>query len=192
MRTAHRHGYPVPEVFRVDGSDMEMERVDGADLLSELARTPWRYRRVARLLADLHLRLRSVPIAGLDLRPLGEPVEALVHADLHPGNVMISPSGPVVIDWEGAGLGPADTDAAVVWLLLTIADADDVPRLVRPLVPVVRRLLLRSFLARVGRPRPATVALVCDGRLADPNMRPHELDRIRRFRTRHAGRPRVS
>jgi len=186
MRAARRHVYPVPEVYRVAGAEMEMERADGPDLLDELARAPWRYRQVARTLADLHLRLRAIPVDGLQLGVVGEPVEALVHGDLHPGNVIVTATGPVVIDWESAGVGPLDTDAANVWLLLTIADADNVPRLVRPLVPLVRRALLRSFLGRVGRPRPATVAGVCDDRLADPNMRPHEIDRIRRFRAHHA------
>jgi aminoglycoside phosphotransferase (APT) family kinase protein len=185
MRAARHHGYPVPEVFRVDGTDMEMERVDGNDLLDELARAPWRYRRIAHVLADLHLRLRDVPIDGLTLAAVDAPVEALVHGDLHPGNVIATRAGPVVIDWEGAALGPADTDAATVWLLLTIADADGVPTLVRPLVPMLRRALLRSFLGRVGRPRAATVARVCDARLGDGNMRPHERDRIRRFRDEH-------
>jgi hypothetical protein len=61
----------VPEVYRVDGADMEMERVDGADLLDQLASAPWRYRRVARTLADLHLRLRAIPVEGLQLGAVG-------------------------------------------------------------------------------------------------------------------------
>lgn len=188
MRTARAHGYPVPEVFRVDGAEMEMERVDGVDLLDELASRPWRVRHFARTLAELHLRLRAVPVDGLTLGTMGEPVEALVHGDLHPGNVIATAAGPVVIDWESAALGPNDADAATVWLLLTIADADGVPRPLRPLVPLLRRMLLRVFLARVGRPRSTTVTLVCQGRLDDPNMRPHERERIRSFCDRHGAR----
>lgn len=181
MRTARHHGYPVPEVFRVDGSDMEMERVDGDDLLALLARRPWRARRVARTLADLHLRLRDIPV------PDGAG-DALVHGDLHPGNVVVTSAGPMVIDWENARTGPADTDAAIVWLLLTVADADGVPALLRPVVPVLRRAVLRRFLREVGTPSTTTVASVCAERLGDPNMRPTERERIRRFRERH-GRP---
>ena len=188
MQVARGHGFPAPEVFRVEGRDMEMARVDGPALLALLAGAPWRAAQLGRTMADLHLRLRDVPTDGLALRTIGEPAETLVHGDLHPGNVIMTTSGPSVIDWENAGLGPSDTDAATVWLLLDVADADGVPRLVRPLVPLLRRIFLRSFLARVGRPRPATVALVCDIRLADPNMRPRERDRIRGVRRRHATR----
>jgi aminoglycoside phosphotransferase (APT) family kinase protein len=185
MRAAHTHGFPVPEVFGVDGADMLMERVDGIDLLTRLGRRPWEVRRIARVLAELHVRLASIPVDQVDVATVIEPREALVHGDLHPGNVLVAGRGPVVIDWEGAGTGPRDADIATTWLLLSIADADDVPVLVRPFVNLVRAMLVRGFLAGVARPRPETVRAVCDDRLGDPNMRPHERDRIRRFRAEH-------
>lgn len=185
MRLAHEHAYPVPEVFSVDGPDMVMERVDGRNLLDNLAERPWRIRSTGRLLADLHNRLAAVPVDGAAIRTVfGEP-EVLVHGDLHPGNVLAAPGGPVVIDWENAGLGPHDADVATTWLLMSIADPDDVGRLIRPLLSTVRRFLIGSFLAAVERPRPETLRAVCERRLDDPHMSAAEKDRIRQFLANH-------
>ena len=41
----------------------------------------------------------------------------LVHPDCHVGNVIRSPRGPVLFDWEGAGVGPMV--AALGWLLFS-------------------------------------------------------------------------
>ncbi len=42
--------------------------------------------------------------AGLP-RPFGA-AERIVHLDLHPGNVMLTAGGPVVIDWTNVAAGP--------------------------------------------------------------------------------------
>jgi serine/threonine protein kinase len=186
MRAAHRNGYPVPEVFDVDGADMVMERVDGTDYLSLLTRRPWRARQVGRILAELHNRLLDVPIEGLGLAAHAEPAEALVHGDLHPGNVLASPEGPVVIDWENAGTGPRDGEVASTWLVLSIGDPDDVPAPVCALVSTIRRSLISSFMAGVDRPSPATIVRVCELRLDDPNLSAAEKDRIREIGAAHA------
>lgn len=48
---------------------------------------------------------------------------ALLHGDLHPGNVLMSPEGPVVIDWFDAALGHP------------IADITRTSILIRPTIP---------------------------------------------------------
>jgi aminoglycoside phosphotransferase (APT) family kinase protein len=183
MRWAMSGGYPVPTVHAVAGSDMVLDRIEGDDMLARLASRPWQAAKLGRLLAGLHLRLRDVPIA--DGLPSIEPVEVLVHNDLHPGNVLMTAEGPVVIDWEGAMLGPADFDVATAWMLMVVAVPDDLQWYLRPIVGLVRRSLARSFLRRAGRPSSATVQLVCERRLADPNMRPSERENIAAFARRH-------
>ena len=42
MRYLHKAGYPVPEVFAVDGTDLVMQRLHGRDMLADLASRPWR------------------------------------------------------------------------------------------------------------------------------------------------------
>ena len=100
-------------------------------------------------------------------------------------NVILTGEGPVVIDWEGARLGPRDADVAATWLLLEIAEVDDISRLLRPLVGLIRSQLLRAFLARVPAPSAPTVRAICASRLTDHNMKPVELERIRAFREQH-------
>jgi aminoglycoside phosphotransferase (APT) family kinase protein len=186
MRAVRAAGYPVPQVYAVDGSDMVMDRIDGVDLLTHLTKRPWQARRVGAMLADLHRQLAAVPIGDIELTAVFGHPESFIHGDLHPGNVLLAASGPVVIDWEGAGIGLCDADTAGTWLLLETAEVDDVPRVVRPLVGLIRRTLLRAFLRGVDPPRAETVAAVCEARLRDTNMRPRELDRIREFASRHS------
>ena len=56
-------GYPAPEVYEVsdDGLDMVMQRVDGVTMLDDLGDHPWRLRRYALMLADLHTQLGVIP-----------------------------------------------------------------------------------------------------------------------------------
>ena len=106
MRAAWAADYPVPEVFDADGRDLVMERLVGPTMLKMLGDRPWRYARIADQLADLHTRLAALQIDASGLAVRFEPAECVVHLDLHPGNVVLTPRGPVVIDWSNAGMGP--------------------------------------------------------------------------------------
>jgi aminoglycoside phosphotransferase (APT) family kinase protein len=167
------HGFPVPEVHEAGGRDMVMDRIEGIEQIDDLKRRPWRVAAHGRLLADLHRRLDDVP-------PLDG--GAVVHGDLHPGNVLLSPDGPVVIDWSNAGPGDRAADVATTWMLL----ATGVPpggRLELAAAAVLRRLLLRAFLGGVdvdaARQR---LPEVCDRRLDDPNLLPEEVAAVRALR----------
>ena len=191
MRAVRAAGYPVPEVFDVEGGDMVMERVPGVDMVKDIERRPWRARRYGAMLADLHRRLGEIPVdpsAVADDRvpaAYGTP-EVFVHGDLHPMNVMLTDHGPVVIDWEGSRIGPPDADAAITWMLLEIGELDDVPRWLRPIVGLVRGQLVRRFRAGVAPASPATIRAVCEFRLTrDRNMRPVEQERIKHFMAEH-------
>lgn len=181
MRAARTGGVSTPRVFDVDGADLVMERIVGRSMIDEVGRRPWSARRFGRDLGRLHLALRHVP-APAGLRGDGS---ALVHNDLHPGNVVLTAEGPVVIDWESASAGPPDRDAAQMWVLASVAEVDDAPGWVRPFVGAVRRSLLSSFLDTVGQPSRETVAAVCADRLVDRNTRTSERERLRAFAHRH-------
>jgi aminoglycoside phosphotransferase (APT) family kinase protein len=191
MRAVRAAGYPVPEVFDVDGGDMVMERVAGVDMVKDIERRPWRARRYGALLADLHARLAAIPVDHAVLASDEVPVaygapEVYVHGDLHPMNVILTDRGPVVIDWEGARIGPRDADAAITWMLLAIGELDDVPWFLRPIVGLVRAQLVSSFLAGVPKPSAATIRAACEFRLTrDRNMRPVEQERIKQFMAEH-------
>jgi aminoglycoside phosphotransferase (APT) family kinase protein len=185
MRAAWAAGYPVPEVFDADGRDLVMEHLEGPTMLKMLGDRPWRYGRFADQLAELHRRLGALQIEESGVRVLLEPAECLVHLDLHPGNVVLTPRGPVVIDWSNVGMGPHGADVATTWILLTIGEADDIPAALRPFVGALRRRLLRRFLDGVERPRSEVIRMVCDRRLTDWNLRPRELGQLRQFLDEH-------
>ena len=158
MALARSHGYPVPQVHEIRDGGLVLEMVPGPTMAADLLRAPWRAGRHMTTLARLHEALHRIP---LDVR-------SLVHLDLHPENVIVSPSGPVVIDWTNARSGDAAQDVALTWLIL--ATSAGIPG----------RLLARSFRARVGR------ALIREGiadarafRLADPNLTDAERVRVR-------------
>jgi tRNA A-37 threonylcarbamoyl transferase component Bud32 len=94
MRYVRDRGYSAPRVLDVSGPDLTLERIDGPTMLEDLRRSPWRFRAHALTLARLHRELHAVPPPDF-LRGDGD---ALLHLDLHPANVMLSPNGPVVID----------------------------------------------------------------------------------------------
>jgi aminoglycoside phosphotransferase (APT) family kinase protein len=181
MRAAWAADYPVPEVFDADGRDLVMERLVGPTMLKVLGDRPWRYARIADELADLHARLAALHIDEAGVAVRFEPAECLVHLDLHPGNVVLTPRGPVVIDWSNAGMGPRGADVATTWILLTIGEADDIPTALRPFVGAIRRRLLRRFLRGVERPGLGVIRMVAEHRMRDWNLRRGELAELRRF-----------
>jgi len=186
MRVAFAAGYPVPEVFDADGRDLVMEHLAGPSMLESLGKRPWRFGRIADQLAELHTHLAGLQIDARQVPVRFEPAECLVHLDLHPGNVMLTARGPVVIDWSNAGMGPRGADVATTWILLTIGEADDIPAPIRPFVGAIRRRLLSRFLAGVDRPAPGVIRVVAEHRMSDWNLRPGELDRLQGFLEQHA------
>jgi serine/threonine protein kinase len=184
---AGAHGVPVPEVFDVAGPDIVMEKVDGPTMLADLARRPWRLLHHAAGLARLHQQVHAAP--GLDwLRaPFGDG-RALLHLDLHPQNVLLSPRGAVVIDWEGAGRGPAEADLALCWVVVAMST---VPGSLwqRAVGRAGQRLFADAVLRDSGLAvNPAWLAEAGRFRLQDPHLFPSEADRIRRMLAKR-GRP---
>lgn len=103
MEHARRHGYPVPRVVEIREDALVLERIDGLTMARDALTRPWRARAHMRLLAELHQRLHGIE-APSDLAAAG-PGSTLIHLDFHPENVLLSPNGPVVIDWTNARRG---------------------------------------------------------------------------------------
>lgn len=161
MSLARAHGFPVPRVHEVRADAMVLERVGGPTMGGDVARRPWRLGRHMRRLADLHERLHRIPTAG----------GRLVHFDLHPDNVLLSPSGPVVIDWTNAHGGDPAADVALTWLILETSAG------------LPGRLAARRFAAAVGRDLIRLGLLAAAAfRVADPNVTAAERERVGRIR----------
>ncbi|MDQ4011603.1 MAG: phosphotransferase [Actinomycetota bacterium] len=164
-------GYPVPRVYRVGRGEIEMDRVDGLTMLADLLRHPWRLSRHARLLANLHERLHQLPPPPT-IRPGPVAGVALVHLDLHPGNIILGPRGPVVIDWPHAALGCPLSDIAFTWTSLACFE-HDATGLIARLADRFRAVFLDCFLTASCSPaavRPLLPAMV-HYRLSHPQRR---------------------
>lgn len=168
MRHARREGYPVPRVVEVTPDALVMERIDGNTMLGELRRRPWTVRRNAGLLARLHARLHEIA-APPDLRAAGAG-DRLLHLDLHPGNVIMSPKGPVLIDWTNARRGDPALDVALTWVIVATSGG------------VLGRAFLHWFLPYFERNEVlAALPLAAERRVDDPNVTDRERRAVRRF-----------
>jgi Ser/Thr protein kinase RdoA (MazF antagonist) len=141
MRWLAARGYPVPVVHEVDGSDMVLERLHGPTMSEALHRHPWRASAYGAMLGRLHRQLHGLPDPGWLPRLPGSHGEARVlHLDLHPENIMITDSGPRVIDWANTRVGAPEVDVAMTFVILRGI-------VLRP----HERLLVRGFLRAMAR-----------------------------------------
>jgi aminoglycoside phosphotransferase (APT) family kinase protein len=180
MRYLWSAGFPVPEVYDAEGTDIVMARVDGTDMLSDLARRPWRATRCARVLARMHDRLHEIEAPSWLPRPLGDGNRVL-HLDLHPGNVIMTSAGPVVIDWSNGAAGPPGADVAMAALIMRISEVDELPLAVKLIAGRVRRSVVRQFERYAGHDAGPWLLEVAKLRLVDRNVRPAEAEVLRRM-----------
>jgi streptomycin 6-kinase len=167
MRHAAAHGYAVPHVHKVGSNALVLERIEGPTMLEDLWRRPWRLSRHAGSLARLHRELHEIPAPP----ELGD--GPLLHMDLHPENVLLSPTGPVVIDWANARAGDPALDVAMLWVIGWTSGG------------VPGRLFVCAFLthfdrAEIRRSLPAAADL----RIADRNVTDKEREAVRRLLAR--------
>ncbi|MCK2213086.1 phosphotransferase [Actinomadura sp. ATCC 31491] len=138
------HGYPVPEVYpeltEDRPADLVMRRLSGPTMLQAVAGGSYDAEEGGRVGARLLRRLHAIPAR---LSP--DPRDRVLHLDLHPDNVMLTPEGPVVIDWCNTAEGPPELDnalSAVILAQVAVSDADPLAAVARP--------ALRGLLAGLG------------------------------------------
>ena len=114
MEHVRRHGYPVPRV-RPSGSRTElvMERLYGPTMLQALGSGLIDEREAGTVLAGLLRQLHTIPGPRSAARVL--------HLDLHPDNVILTPDGPRVIDWSNAEEGDPGLDWGMSAVILAQA-----------------------------------------------------------------------
>lgn len=161
------HGFPAPRVDKAGGRDLVMERVTGPTMLAALLAGDIGAPAAAAILADLHERLHMIG----PVHPESDDTHVVVHLDLHPDNVVLAPTGPVLLDWTNATDGPAGLDVAMSALILAQVAVDPRSELAQP-----ARSLLTEFAGRVG---PVTMAgPAAHRRKADPTMDRIEIEKL--------------
>lgn len=182
-----------------------IERVDGPDMLTIFGKKPWMLWPCGRILGEAHAALHDVVaplelsphkdrlrthieaaaaeapehraladfvLETLDALPQGD---RICHGDYHPGNVLLTPRGPAVIDWPAATRGDPHADVARTLLLLDISKPPPgSPLLVRVLERYARRLLRSRYLAAYRSKRALDDALVVRWRVPVAGARLHD------------------
>ncbi len=149
-------------------------------MLHAINARPWMLARYARLFGEVHAHVHEHSGAQFPpLRPaLKRTIEqtetlpsearsralevlsqlpdgvASCHGDFHPDQLLLSPQGPVVIDWITAHQGAPAADVARTLLLLAVGQPPHGSRLQRAFINAGRGFVARSYLARYLELRP--------------------------------------
>jgi uncharacterized protein (TIGR02172 family) len=180
-RAVDATGLPVPatgSVLEVDGRfGILFERVSGPSMLQQFSARPWTVAHSLRVFADLHLAMHTRHVSGLPsqraqlARSISEASAAsattraqaleqlerlpddhvLCHGDYHPDNVLMTQTGPVIIDWGSASSGHPLADVARTELLLQMGEPPPSQKnkwLLTSARALVRRAYIRRYLRR--------------------------------------------
>jgi len=202
---AHDAGLPVPAVegvVEIDGrTGIVFERIDGATIDGPELVIPWTRARYARIFAELHAAVhsrelpealsqrerlkdvirkapglpedtREAVLKALEQLPDGN---ALCHNDFHPGNIIMSSRGPIIIDWMTATRGNPLADVARTSLVLRIGTRAGVGALERRISNLFGSRLYSVYLRKYLELRPvsrrqisAWLPVMAAARLAEP------------------------
>jgi uncharacterized protein (TIGR02172 family) len=170
-------GIPSPapgEIVQIEGrTGLVFERVEGVSMLAEVNQRPWKLLRSARVLAELQARINQLVVPGLppyreelrrticfsqhipeavrekaisNLASLPEAAN-VCHGDFHPGNVLLTHDGPIVIDWMTASAGDPWADVARTSVILKIG-VKGAGKEVTPILWLANRIYHRAYLSR--------------------------------------------
>jgi len=167
-------GYRVPQVDRVievDGrTGIIYQRVDGDTMLHVLMKQLYRFRYFARQMADLHAEMHTKTARDLEsvherLAGKIDAVEAfteaekqdlhtrlfqlpqddkLLHGDFHPDNILLTDTGPVIIDWIDATLGHPLADVARTVVIFNFGVPPE-EKIIRLLIGSITQIYLRRY-----------------------------------------------
>jgi aminoglycoside phosphotransferase (APT) family kinase protein len=174
-------GLPVPAtggMLEIDGRHgILFERIDGPTMLHQLGAKPWTAIALLHTFADLHVSMHThtmselpsqrqhlaqeirqasalpakwaaAALAALDHLPDGN---RLCHGDYHPDNVLMSPHGPIIIDWSEATAGNpiADVDRTALIFRMGAPPPGGMSRLlVGPTRAFAQSMYLRRYMKR--------------------------------------------
>ncbi|MFB9326385.1 phosphotransferase family protein [Paenibacillus aurantiacus] len=120
------------------------EKIEGQTMLSSIEPTESSVSDCAKLMAQLHIELHEVQtdvqsnlrtqlsanvihsevmtepekVIVLDMLETLPEEQTLCHYDFHPGNIILSPNGPIIIDWMNALVGHRLADVARTYMMI--------------------------------------------------------------------------
>ena len=127
-----------------DRNGLVYQRIDGETMLKKMITKPWNVFSYARLMAELHFKMHTSTIQAdipsqrkklnnkiryaetlpehlrakaLDALETMPDCNRLCHGDFHPGNILMSEQGEIVIDWIDASNGNSLADVARTTIL---------------------------------------------------------------------------
>jgi len=154
------------------------QRVDGPSLFDEFLKRPWKLWGAVRLLAETHAAVHRISapenfpsqrkqighwinggnwtaerkaeaVALLERLPEGD---RLCHGDFHPGNILLSKAGPVLIDWSCATRGHPLADVARTCVLFETGPVPEgAPPPLKCAMNLLRGLVQRLYLKHYAR-----------------------------------------
>lgn len=176
---AWRSGAPVVGVYGIEMAKGRVgiieDVVTGSSMLDVLSARPWKAQPMGRLLGELHTRMLTLrapddlvdvkeqwagALQGADVDEdlrrqlltdlsLLRDGDRLLHGSLEPAHVVLSPSGPIVTDWNAASRGPVEADVAATLVALATALPPSNARL-WPLLERGRRRVLQAYRSSIG------------------------------------------
>lgn len=158
------HGFPIPTVWPgTAAGELVMQRLSGTTMVDALLNGAITAEQAGETLAELLRRLHEIPA-----RLSADPGHRVLHLDFHPENVMLTPQGPVVIDWATAAEGPPGLDSAMAALILAEA----------ALTMPAATALLSSLLRHLGGIEEVHLAEARSRRAANPTLSPEEVGKL--------------
>jgi len=171
----------VGDMVEINGRrGLVYERLEGVSMFRTLVARPWTVVRFGRLTAELHAAMHAIQapsdlpdqrdrlkgaierapslpddlrrkaLAVLDTCPDGD---RLCHGDYHPDNVLMTPRGPIIIDWMTATRGDPLGDVARTVLLMTVGEPPT-GTLIRWLTRLMRGWMRSAYLKSYFQLRP--------------------------------------
>ena len=163
----------IDDVFVSNRRGLIFERIDGPSMLRLMSSKPWLMNRQAAIFAKLHFMIHNQPGEGLPqvrmgirdaidevqiLRPALKVFvlrmldslpdgDSLCHYDFHPDQIVITRSGPRILDWMTAFQGSPMADVARTSVLSTLgAIPPHINFVIRSLTYVARGSFYRRYL----------------------------------------------
>lgn len=169
------------EIIEVNGqAGIVYDRLSGPTMLDRIGRAPHKAagfgRSMGRLHAAMHAKTgipelpdnlerlrgkinavheapaahRNAALSALETLPTGS---ALLHGDFHPGNILLTPEGPITIDWPDASRGHPLSDVARSVVLAGMGGVPQHP-ILRVLVLGLREVFKHAYLAAYFKKSP--------------------------------------